>query len=188
MTEAVASAIARGFLDNEIWMWIIPGERRRAELLDRYYRMMIQCVFVPAGGAWTTAEAAGGALWIPPGTKLSLAVALRELFVISPAVGIAGLRRAFAIDALKKRHRPAEAHWYLETLSIEPAQQRQGYGTALLAPVLAHCDAQALPAYLETQRRSNIAFYERFGFELSGEVSTGESPPLWLMRRKPSRA
>ncbi len=186
MADAVAGAIARGFLDNEIWVWILPDEGRRSELLHRYYRMMIQRVFLPAGGAWTTPETAGGALWLPPGTKLSLAVALRELFVVSPVVGIAGFRRAIAIDALKKRYRPTEPHWYLETLSIEPAKQRQGHGSALLAPVLEHCDAQRLPAYLETQRHSNIAYYERFGFELTDEVSTRESPPLWLMWREPS--
>ena len=183
--DAVAQAVARGFQDNEIWAWILPDERRRAWLLPRYYRMMIRNVFIPNEGAWTTAQAAGGALWLPPGAKFGAEVAMRELLVLLPAIGIRGLKRALAIDRLKKRHRPAEAHWYLETLSIEPARQRQGHGTALMAPGLERCDEQGLPAYLETQRRSNIPYYERFGFELLDEVSTGESPPLWLMWRPP---
>lgn len=41
-----------------------------------------------------------------------------------------------------------------------------------------------MPAYLETQRESNISYYRRFGFELMREISLHDSPPLWLMWRE----
>ncbi|MGZ5348523.1 MAG: GNAT family N-acetyltransferase, partial [Solirubrobacterales bacterium] len=61
--------------------------------------------------------------------------------------------------------------------------QRSGAGTALIRPGLERADAEGMPCYLETQRRSNIPFYERFGFELVEEVGLDDSPRLWLMWR-----
>jgi len=124
LAPGAARAIADGFFDNEIWVWMIPGDWRRERLLPRHYEAMINRVFIPRGGAWTTEDGAGGALWLPPDThKLS-----------------------------------------------EPGLER--------------ADADRLPAYLETQRESNIPFYRRFGFELVEKISLGDSPPLWTMWRE----
>jgi ribosomal protein S18 acetylase RimI-like enzyme len=82
-------------------------------------------------------------------------------------------------------HRPREHHWYLNTLSVDPAAQRRGIGSALIAPGLERADSEGLGSYLETQRRANIPFYRRFGFEEVGEISLPDSPPMWLMWRPP---
>jgi hypothetical protein len=56
----------------------------------------------------------------------------------------------------------------------------------VLAPVLEICDRDGVPAYLESSKESNIAFYERQRFELIDEVSVpGSSVRLWLMWRDP---
>jgi GNAT superfamily N-acetyltransferase len=185
--DAVADAVAQGFHDNEIWCWILPDSRRRLRLLHRYYRVTVRHIFVPRQAAWTSGDCAGGALWFAPGElSISPLQTLREGAVLAPALGVRGMRRALAIERVKRRHRPAEDHWYLETLSITPARQRSGVGTALITPVLERCDAEGIPAYLETQRRANIPYYERFGFSLQGEVTALDSPPLWLMWREPN--
>ncbi len=84
-----------------------------------------------------------------------------------------------------EKHHPREPHWYLQTLSVDPSSQRSGYGTALMQPGLDRADAERMPCYLETQRESNIPYYNRFGFELTEEISLHDSPPLWLMWRDP---
>ena len=58
-------------------------------------------------------------------------------------------------------------------------------GTALIRPGLDRADAEDVSVYLETQRFSNVPYYERFGFELTGEISLPDSPPVWLMSRPP---
>jgi GNAT superfamily N-acetyltransferase len=184
--DAVADSVARGFHDNELWCWILPDSRRRQRLLSRYYRATVRHIFVPRQTAWTSPDHAGGALWFAPGElSISPLETLRELAVLGSALGVRGMRRALAIEFEKRRHRPSEDHWYLETLSIAPARQRSGVGTALITPVLERCDAEGLPAYLETQRRANIPYYGRFGFSLQGEITALDSPPLWLMWRDP---
>ena len=42
-----------------------------------------------------------------------------------------------------------------------------------------------MPAYLETNRESNLPYYRRFGFELTEKIALPDSPPLWLMWREP---
>jgi GNAT superfamily N-acetyltransferase len=186
--DAVAAAIARGFHDNEIWAWVIPDDRRRARLLPRLYRARLRHLYLPRGEAWTTPDAVGGALWLPPSVpKRRLREQLAEIAALFPGLGIGGARRGTRIEELMTEHTPREPHWYLEVLSIDPDHQRRGHGSRLLAPVLDRCDADGVPAYLETNRESNLPYYRRFGFELTEQISLHDSPPLWLMWREPAR-
>jgi ribosomal protein S18 acetylase RimI-like enzyme len=183
---AVAAAIARGFQDNEIWSWMVPNPRRRARLLRRYYRVAIKHLFTPRGGAWATEDGGGGALWAPPGRwPLTGIEALRDGLALLPEIGLAGARRGKEIEAVMSRHHPEQPHYYLQTLAVDPAHQGRGYGSALLATMLERCDAEGVPAYLETQRESNIPFYRRFGFAEREPISAVDSPPLWPMWREP---
>ena len=148
---------------------------------------MIEHVCIPRGGAWATADLQGGALWTPPGRlEWTLGEQLREAAALLPGLGLGGARRARRLYRLFRANHPREPHYYLDTLSIDPAHQRRGYGSALMAPLLERADAERMPVYLETQRRDNIPFYRRFGFEESGEMSLDDSPPLWKMWRPAS--
>jgi GNAT superfamily N-acetyltransferase len=185
LVRGAADAAAAGFMDNEIWVWLIPREWQLRRLLPRHYRSMIRRVYMPRNAAWTTPDTVGAALWFPPGT---LAMTLRERFAELMSLlpeGIESFRRASRWEELIADHHPREPHWYLQTLSIAPEHQRRGAGTALIRPGLERADADGVPTYLETQRESNIPYYRRFGFELTGEISLHDSPPLWLMWREP---
>ena len=66
-------------------------------------------------------------------------------------------------------------------------QQGKGVGTALLRPVLEHCDAEGIPCYLESSKERNVPFYRRHGFEVVEEVSLpDDGPMLWTMWREPT--
>jgi ribosomal protein S18 acetylase RimI-like enzyme len=84
-------------------------------------------------------------------------------------------------EALARVH-PREPHWYLATLGVDPLAQRGGVGSALLAHWLDAVDADATPAWLETDRQANIAFYRRAGFEVARRTEVlGTS--VWCMGR-----
>jgi len=185
LVRGAADAISEGFFDNEIWVWLLRRDWQRRRLLPRHYRAMIRLVYIPRGGAWTTPDTAGAALWFPPGTlRLSARERFAELRTLLPE-GIDGLGRGARWEELISKHHPREAHWYLQTLAVRPSAQRSGVGTALIAPGLARADADSVGCFLETQRESNIPFYRRLGFELTDEISLDDSPPLWLMWRDP---
>jgi ribosomal protein S18 acetylase RimI-like enzyme len=77
---------------------------------------------------------------------------------------------------------PAGTHWHLGPVAIEPSVQRQGFGSALLTAFCEHMDAYGAVAYLETDRRANVRFYERFGFAVVAEANV-LGVPNWFMSR-----
>ena len=185
LVRGAGDAAARGFMTNEIWVWMLPRPWQLRRILPRHYRLMIRRVFMPRGGAWTTTDTTGAALWFPPGTqKFSFREQLTQLRSLLPE-GVTCLPKGARWDELVLKHRPKEEHWYLNTLSVSPEMQGKGVGSALIQPGLDRADADGLGCYLETQRRRNIPFYRRFGFEERGEISLDDSPPLWLMWRPP---
>jgi GNAT superfamily N-acetyltransferase len=62
----------------------------------------------------------------------------------------------------------------------------EGLGSRLLAPILEICDSDGIPAYLESSKHSNIAFYARHGFRVTSELRMpGGGPLLYPMWREP---
>lgn len=101
-------------------------------------------------------------------------------------MGLGATVRFMRVVAKIEKAHPEEPHWYLAGLGTDPPKQRSGLGTTLLAPVLAHCNADKVPAYLETQKPENVPYYERFGFRVTGEIDITEGGPhVWLMWRDP---
>jgi GNAT superfamily N-acetyltransferase len=183
---ATAEALADGFHDDEIWEWLLPRPWQVRRVLPRYYEAAIKHVFAPRAAAWTTTDAAGGALWYPSGTaKLTLREQLRTGRTLL-SEGAASLRRGSRWERLIHDNLPREPHWRLNSLAVKTSAQRRGIGSILIEPGLQQADAEGVGCYLETQRRANIPFYRRFGFDEIGEIGLPGSPPVWRMWRAPA--
>lgn len=130
-------------------------------------------------------RAVGG--WLGPGgfPRSAREEAVRSVRMVQ-VIGRAR-NHAVALRLLREvdRQHPHEPHWYLALLATDPIVQGRGFGTALLAPILERCDREGLPAYLETQKESNVAWYARSGFRVSEEVRLPGAPPVWCLRREP---
>ena len=184
----LVEVLVRAFDDDPVAHYFFRGERRHRRGLRRFFDLQLRREYLAAGEAWTTDDLAGAALWSPPERPRP---GLRDLVRLLPLLGdLVGVGR----DALRvarllaevERARPAELHWYLGVLGTDPARQRTGVGAALLGQVLARVDAEGLPAYLETSKEENLAFYGRHGFAVTGRIEApGEGPTLWLMWREP---
>lgn len=135
------------------------------------------------GTAFSVDGYSASALWLPPGVApdneaigavMQDSISPEELQAKSPF-----------LEQMSVYH-PHEPHWYLPLIGVDPTKQRRGYGTALLQHALQRCDADGLPAYLESGNPRNNPLYERFGFETIGLIQIDGSPPMWPMLRKPS--
>jgi hypothetical protein len=51
--------------------------------------------------------------------------------------------------------------------------------------MLDRCDAEHVPAYLETGTERNVSFYERHGFKVRDMIDLPRGPRMWLMWREP---
>ena len=181
----LSAALARAFVDDPVTTFIFPSDRLD-DRLRRHFDIHLRHVSLRHGATYTTDKHEGGAIWMPPGRwELSPMEILRTMPGYTKALGkrlLFGLR---ALLEIEKRH-PKTPHYYLATLGTDPAHQGKGVGSALLKPVLDRCDAEGIPAYLESSKEQNVPFYARHGFTVTEEMTMSNGGPrLWLMWRKP---
>jgi GNAT superfamily N-acetyltransferase len=181
----LSAALARAFDDDPVTRWIFPSARY-GERLQGFFTLNLTKLALRHRLVFTTEDHRGGAIWMPPG---AWELSLRDIVRTAPAhLRVLGRKVPSALRTLlqiEKRH-PRAPHYYLATLGTDPAFQGTGVGTALLQPVLERCDTEGLPAYLESSKERNLAFYGRHGFEVTEELQLrGGGPPLWLMWREP---
>jgi len=133
------------------------------------------------GGAYQIADFAGAALWLKPGAHPDDA-ALEALFEETlPAAKCAEVGEVIARMA---NFHPAEPHWHLAMVGVDPRESGKGYGSALIEAGLADVDRGGHTAYLESTNPKNIPLYEKFGFKLVGTIDTGRCPPVFPMVRR----
>jgi GNAT superfamily N-acetyltransferase len=183
--RSLASTLARAFHDDPVMTWLFgerPGPRHRR--LRRYFASEARR-HGRHGQVLTSGDHAGVAFWDPPGLwRATWPQLVRSAPVILPAVGPRILRAAKALDLIDRAH-PREHHWYLAVLGTDPPHQGRGVGAALVDPVLDRCDREGLGAYLESSKLTNVPYYERFGFSVTGQIDLPSGPPVWPMWRNP---
>lgn len=189
--DAAKETLTRAFLDYNLMVYAAPDQAHRLCGVRALYGAILRDALLH-GEVYATPDAEGVACWLPPGVPLP--AFLRQvrvgLFGVMWAFGRASMRRLLPYDDYARvlHHRyAAEPHWFLATIGVDPAQQRQGIGGTLLEPVLAKADEQRRSCYLETHLEDNVRLYQRHGFQIAElcEVS-GHPIPVWSMVR-PSR-
>ncbi|MCB0207738.1 MAG: GNAT family N-acetyltransferase [Anaerolineae bacterium] len=79
---------------------------------------------------------------------------------------------------------PATPHYYLDCLGIAPAWQQKGLGSAILNFVTHKADVEQVGCYLESTNPRNLAFYQRFGFQILSQEDV--VVPTWFLWRDPT--
>lgn len=179
----VARTLARSFYDDPVFTWLFPDARTRLTRNEQMFSRVIVRMAAPHDEIHTVRDHAGAALWFPPGTSdVGLLDQLRYL----PAMARTARRdlpRVMRCLAIMEEHHPHEPHWYLNILGTDPARQGEGVGSALLRTMLARCDDEGVPAYLEATSERNRGLYERHGFRVTGEIELPDGPTMWAMWR-----
>lgn len=179
--DPVIHIIVEAFSADPAARWLYPVARQYLENFPRFIKSFAGAAF-EHGSAYCVDDFSGAALWLPPlihPDENALVTLLQE------TIPEKNRAEVFVVLEQMGNHHPAEPHWYLPMIGVEPAKQGHGYGSALLKFALARCDSDHRPAYLESSSPKNIPLYERHGFELLGTIQVGSSPPLFPMLRKP---
>ncbi len=190
----LAAVLSRAFADKPPFTWVQPDDGLRARVQPAMFYAALTYIYPVERGTEVLLENGailGGAIWAPPGRWRSpLWQQLRAIPGLIRALGISGFRqyarRGKAVeDALHEAH-PSDPHWYLATLGIDPRAQAKGVGSTLVRSGLDRCDREGEPAYLECMEQL-VPYYDRFGFEISGEIEMPEAVPnqvsMWRARR-----
>ncbi|TFV58439.1 GNAT family N-acetyltransferase [Mycobacterium sp. PS03-16] len=187
--RAMARTLGRAFQHDPVMAWMVPDEARRAKALPRMFAAMIRHHFLAGGGAEVAGrdgQTGAAALWDAPGRWKH---SRREELLMLPSFILAmGGRsaRGQQLTELMKEHHPEEPHWYLAVIGSDPTVRGGGFGHTLMRSRLDRVDAEYAPAYLESSNPDNIPYYQRFGFEVTGEIRLPDGgPSMWPMWRQP---
>jgi GNAT superfamily N-acetyltransferase len=186
---ALSKTLGRAFYDDPVMTWMMPDDDVRRRKLHRLFASLTRYHHLARGGVEVAPHGGGiggAALWDPPGEwRTSRLSELRAMPGLYLAFGNS-LRRGLVVEEMMKEVHPEEPHWYLAIIGSDPTVRGKGFGQVLMRSRLDRCDAEHAPAYLESSNPDNVPYYERFGFEVTGEITVPNGGPTLIpMWRRP---
>jgi len=179
--ERVFATLVLAFAADPVERWLYPEPRQYLSHFPRFLAAFGGPAFAERT-VWSLGEFSAVALWLPPGTEAD-GDAITAL--IAETVAADKHDDTFAVLGQMDAAHPTYRHWYLPWFAVDTALQGRGLGGQLMAPCLQIVDDTHLPAYLETPNPRTIPFYQRHGFEVTGEAQAGTCPPITFMLRAP---
>lgn len=179
---AVFDVIVLAFSADPVARWTWSDPQQYLVNFSGFARAFGSGAFAHGSAYVADENAAGAALWLPPGVEPDEAVLIE---LLQSTASKQSQQHAFQVFAEMGRYHPTEPHWYLPLMGVDPFRQGQGLGSALMKHALVACDHDSCLAYLESTNPKNVPLYQRHGFELLGTIQVGTSPPLFPMLRKP---
>ena len=169
------------FSDDPPTRWMFPEPSQYLRHFPTFMRLYAGAGF-DSGSVLAVEGNEGYAMWLPPGVhsdEEGIGDFLRQ------SVGAMRLTEILDLAAQMTSFQPAEPHWFLPLIGVDPINRGRGRGSALLQYMLAKCDREGQLAYLDSTSARNIPLYERQGFETLGVIKAGSCPPVFPMLRKP---
>jgi ribosomal protein S18 acetylase RimI-like enzyme len=182
--EAVG-VLARGMRDNPLHVSAYgddPARRRRchARMMRGLFRAFHAQQPICAVREGLLVGVTGVA---PIGTCQPSAAQRLRLLPTLVALGPRTAARVASWISTWAKHDPDEPHVHLGPVAVDAHLQGQGIGSLMMDEHCRRLDAAGEVGYLETDKRENVRFYERFGFEVIGEEPV-LGVPNWFMRRE----
>jgi GNAT superfamily N-acetyltransferase len=180
----VVATVTSAFADDPAWAFLLNDDYER--LAPEFAGALFDLRVVSAN-VWVSDDLATVAMWDSPGAGDHHRQRAGEVWTRYRAVADDETHeRLVAYNEALAAASPAEPYWYLGVLATQPARQREGLATAVLAPVLDEADRNGIACCLETSTEDNRRFYERRGFVESTDVVLPAGPRTWWLRRPPA--
>lgn len=187
--DQAASVISQAFVDDPLCSFMLPFRRTRAKNLYKFFRAYGEVNINNNRGYGSEEPLQGVAYWNFP-NQADLSISLKSLTIFLPLlftmypIGYFRAKKIIQkIDALHRKY-AAEPHFYLDNIGVLPMARGKGIASKLIRPVLEMADSQKVITYTDTVTRSNVAFYQHFGFQcLAESPMPGTKITVWALRR-----
>lgn len=180
--KAVAT-LALAFQDDPALGWIIRDTVARRRRLPRLFDWLF-ADHLRHGMILASPQREAVTLWRLPGKvhhhdPLTPAELWRLVRIFGPALG-----RADKVGRQLARHVPAgEDHLYLRYAAVHPQAQGKGWGGRAIRAGIAEANRLGVDTCLETAKESNVAIYQRLGFDIVDQWQVPGGPRFWTMLR-----
>ena len=183
--NALASLLAKAFIDEPAMSWMVPNEEDRRRTFDRFFRAIV-AGSLRNGIVLHTPDNRAVTLWrLPDQPSPSLYETLTGLPYMLPLLRCAGAKAKLMSEAVRQ-HWPRVPFRYLQFAGVEPGYQGKGMGGAVIKSGLTLAQKAGDPVYLETAKPQNVALYQALGFEIIDEWTIDGSPLVFRSMLKES--
>ncbi len=183
MRAEAVETLACAFADDPALAWIIPDPAARKRRLPRFFDWLY-ADHLRHGMILTAPDRKAVTLWRVPGKvhhhdPMTPAEVWRLLAIFGP-----NILRADRVGKHLSRHIPAgEDHLYLRYAAVHPDAQGKGWGGTAIRAGIAEANRLGVNTCLETAKQSNVAIYQRLGFDVVDEWQVPGGPRFWTMVR-----
>lgn len=183
--QSLADILSDSFSNDPIMNWVIP----KPALYKDFFQLIIRDIYLPKGIVHLESQGRGASLWLPPGEAFEMPLRPSLITMILRLIlskGFAPMKNMRQQGDFFSRFHPKEPHYYLQFIGARKEHQGCGVGSTLLKQGTRVCDAEQIPAYLESSNVLNVPLYQRHGFEIihEGAIPNG-GPKAWFMWREP---
>ncbi|MGV9415461.1 GNAT family N-acetyltransferase [Nocardia sp. NPDC003693] len=183
-----ARLLSRALENDPLSAWWFPKASTRQARVERLITISAWESYRRNDGIEIAADTAGVvtgvALWqstlYPPVLRSIFGQRVHDRRIFGARARVAH-EQGVAVAALHT----VEHRLHLTALGTRADKRGRGYGAQLLESGLRRCREDGLPAHLETSNPENVAFYERFGFEVTAVHEMPDGPRTWIMRCEP---
>ena len=187
--EPAADVIAQAFMNDPLTSFILPVKSARYHTLKTFFSIYGEINVLNGRGYGAGDPLQGVAYWQAPGQE-SLSISIKAVGKLLPLIFTAypfrflRARPIFRITDRMHQQYAAGDHFYLDNLGVLPSAQGKGWASKLIRPILEQADAQKVIAYTDTTSRTNVGFYEHFGFVcMESAAVPGTGITVFALRR-----
>ena len=195
--KKASNVLFDAFRDDPFFLYAFGAKHSDEALVGQMHRFTLRLGLRYGTVAAPTAVLEGIVIWLSPGhTAITPWRAVRTgilgfaITLLQNRMSLGSFIERMAAfssysDQLHARHAHFP-HWYLLAIGIADQFRGKGYASRLLRPMLARCDDEKLPCYLETHNERNLTFYQHFGFVVREEGKIpGSNTRQWALLRMP---
>lgn len=186
-----ARVVGRGMRDNPLhYRAFGDDDDRREAILIRLFLPVLRLYLTKGAvlGAFDEGRLVGVCGMVRPGRcQPTTGEKLRLISSLLRSAPLPSLRAVLTWTGAWRRRDPGRSHWHLGPVAVDRELQGRGIGRAMITEFCRRVDALGAVAYLETDKASNVAFYEHYHFETKQQAPVLGIPNWFMIRSRPSR-
>lgn len=165
----VAELLMKSFKADPHMLWLLEKSKNKNKFFITYKHVVYETFRM--GYIYMTKDKLGVALWHTRDKDPSRLRAFARDFAFVFKQGLKTGLRSQKDKNITAKHFPKHSPYvYLFMIGVSPQARGKGLASKLMDPVLEHCNLNNIPVYLETSNPSNIAIYQKRGFQITDKV------------------
>lgn len=187
----VTEMMTAAFMNDPLWVYLVPDADKRQETLPRFYRVFFNMWLSNRQTFGVGDPLEGLAVWSYPDQKAEFFQLVGPGFLkqfFSPVImSFVRARNIFAQYEKMQKKYATVPHYYLNTIAVLPGSQGKGLASHLIRPILLQADQESFGIYTETMTPENVNLFEHYGFVCQEDFRVPNTDlTIWSFYRTPA--